>query len=75
MVKLLVDSGANINHQSNNGDTPLHTNCADPDSIDVIEELLKLGADPNIKNKLSKTPHDIAIGREEFEIARTLKSN
>lgn len=58
-LKLLVDSGLNINEQDNNGQTPLHI-AAIEDNDCTVCWLLKLGADPNITDKDGKLPIDLA---------------
>jgi uncharacterized protein len=48
-----VQKGGNINVQDNDGDTPLHV----IDSVDVAREMvLRMGADPTIRNKEGLTP-------------------
>jgi ankyrin repeat protein len=51
-IRLLVDAGANVNAQNNQGNTALHETFLTA----VEEELLKLGADVNARNKDGETP-------------------
>ncbi|MAM56270.1 MAG: hypothetical protein CMN25_02930 [Salinicola sp.] len=52
--ELLIDNGANINHQDIVGDTPLFFAAA-ADDYDRIMKLLQLGANPKQKNKRGTT--------------------
>ena len=65
IVKLLLEHGAIVNLTNNHGDTALHRACIKNSNIPVITELLKYGADPNIKNKYNKKPIDIFQGTED----------
>lgn len=65
IVKLLLEHGAIVNLTNNHGDTALHRACKKQSNIPVITELLKYGADPNIKNKYNKKPIDIFQGTED----------
>jgi ankyrin repeat protein len=56
-VKLLLQSGALVNAQSNFGNTPLQNAVHD---LAITELLLKAGADPNIPNKRKNTPTHLA---------------
>ena len=47
-MKLLLDAGANINHQNNKGNTPLHNIF---NTEEIIKELLKGNPDLTLKNK------------------------
>jgi ankyrin repeat protein len=50
-IHMLLQAGANINHQDCDGETALFTRSA---SI-IVERLLELGADPNIRNHKGRT--------------------
>lgn len=54
-VRKLLDRGANVNAQDNDGDAALH-GVAKSGNIEIIDMLLEKGADPNLKNKLGGTP-------------------
>jgi len=73
MAAYLITKGADINLPSSNGDTPLHTFAAEAEGLDVMEVLLKAGANPNIKNKQGELPIDIATSREEGDKVSLLK--
>ncbi|KAJ8917330.1 hypothetical protein NQ315_002352 [Exocentrus adspersus] len=51
IVELLIRSGANVNCSSPIIGSPLHVACADniPNRYDILQMLLKAGADPNLK--------------------------
>ena len=45
-----------MNAQNNDGDTPLHCACRHPADLQIVDILLDLGADHNLKNKKGETP-------------------
>jgi len=53
-AKLLIDAGADINFQNNDGSTALHT-AAFFCRPEIVKMLLDKGADKNIKNKFNAT--------------------
>lgn len=57
-IKILLDAGANVNTQRNNGDTPAIV-AASLGQFDVVYTLLNHGADPNIKNKNGRALRDV----------------
>lgn len=54
-VRKLLERGADVNAQDNDGDAPLH-GAAQNGNVEIIDMLLAKGADPNLKNKLGGTP-------------------
>lgn len=75
MAKLLLDHGAHINHVDQSGNSALiNAIGADVPSLDLINELLKRGADPNLKNKYGETALTWAIRRGNMEVVERLKS-
>jgi ankyrin repeat protein len=76
-TKLLLESGANPSEQDVTGNTPLHYFVKKPDyirnqnqDIAVVNALLKSGADVSIKNKLNKTPIELAQGQVKDALVR-----
>ena len=59
IAKVLIDAGANINHQSNSGYTVLMYNCFSAERIDLLQLLISAGADLNLTNNWG----DTALGR------------
>lgn len=57
-VDILINHGADVNAQDDNGDTPLHVlhYNARKYSGPIAKRLLHHGADPHIKNKRNETP-------------------
>jgi ankyrin repeat protein len=60
IVRLLLDSGVDVNSVDNDGYTPLHIACI-YEHPEVVELLLKYGADVNKSNNDGKTPCHFAI--------------
>ncbi len=60
MVKLLLDKGANVTVQDNEGDTPLHYALMNRRTQSTLR-LLEAGAPINIANKSEITPLDIGL--------------
>lgn len=60
----LVESGVNIDSVDSNGNSPLWQSVMNyTDGNDFfVEELLKLGADPGLKNKHGISPKELAYG-------------
>ena len=56
-AKILIDAGADINFQNNDGSTALHTSAffCRPE---IVKMLLDKGADKTIKNKFGATPYE-----------------
>ena len=75
MVELLVRSGAEINVRSNDGSTPLLVQAAEAEGYDVMEALLKLGADAKAKDKSGQSALDIARSREEDDKIELLQEH
>ena len=61
LLKWLIDNGANINFQDNEGYAPLHYAVKGSHTLSQIQELLKYGADPTLKAKDGDSP--VFLGR------------
>lgn len=66
-VKLLLAKGGKINDANQGGDTPLH-GAAYRGSPELVEFLLKQGANPTLKNGRGFTALDIATGQPDYRI-------
>ncbi|KOS59809.1 ankyrin repeat domain-containing protein [Lysinibacillus agricola] len=76
VAECLLDHGAFIDITANDGDTPLLTQVSEGEErIDIIQLLLKRGANPEIKNVFGKIALDIAKSREETLIIKELLKN
>jgi ankyrin repeat protein len=70
-IKLLLEHGFNVNYQNKKGTTPLHIavdgwNFRFKHAYDIIEVLLKAGADPSIADKRGRTPRRMAPDLERL---------
>ena len=61
---LLLAAGANVDKQSDSGNTPLIL-AANYDRIEVVKELLKAGANKKLKDKSGKTAYDMGYKNTE----------
>lgn len=57
-AKILIDAGADLNYQNNDGSTALHT-AAFFCHVEIVEALLAKGADKTLKNKTGNTAYEI----------------
>jgi len=73
MIKLLLDKGAEINHQGNNKATCLFYVAA-AGHTEVVRELLNRGADPKIRDSKGKTALDRALKNNRKEVATLLRA-
>ncbi len=75
IVKILCQAGAKVNLQDKVGNTPLHAtlySAYNPSCEATIKALLKLEADPTIKNHQGLTPAAVALSWDEPEIVGIL---
>lgn len=56
VTQLCLDFGADVNLKDINGDTPLHLACRLDSRLDVVQCLMKAGANPNVTNEAGRTP-------------------
>jgi ankyrin repeat protein len=71
LTDFFLQNGANPNHISYGGDTPLHIAVMTPSTKDV-QKLLEVGADPNIPNNLGNTPLHYAAQRGNERMVQLL---
>ena len=57
-ARVLIDAGADLDYQNNDGSTALHT-AAFFCYKEIVEALLEKGADKTLKNKAGRTPYEI----------------
>jgi ankyrin repeat protein len=57
-ANILMDAGADLNYQNNDGSTALHT-AAFFCHVEIVETLLEKGADKTLRNKTGKTALEI----------------
>jgi ankyrin repeat protein len=67
-VELLVKHGADVNHQSKNNYTPLIITLLRDKPYEVIEALLKGGANPNLSNRFGNTAIFYAKDKQTIEL-------
>lgn len=72
LTEYLISNGAEVNHQTSDGDTPLLI-AASEESAELVGMLLKSGADKTIKNNKGETALDIAISKENQALTDLLK--
>jgi ankyrin repeat protein len=71
MIKLLLESGADINTKSKDGWTAI-SRAAGRGNIETIKILIQAGADINVKDKNDGTPLGSAIVNRQLESVRVL---
>lgn len=67
VVKTLVKAGADVNHSTETGSTPLRAACFDG-YLDVAEYLVDRSADISIRNKLHETCLMLAAYKGHYNI-------
>lgn len=67
VCKFLIDSGADINVQDNEGRTPSHWACS-RNHLDQIKSLMENGADVNVKDNDGKIPLHLACEENHLDV-------
>ena len=65
VTKFLIEKGANIEVENEDGNTPLHE-AVDGGHFEVVKYLIEKGAQLDAKNKTNDTPRDMAYDRPGF---------
>jgi len=73
-VKLLLDKGANVNAEDEDGDTPLHW-AARYGKTGLARILLRRGADAKALDKKYRTPARVADDNGHRELAELLRAH
>ncbi len=77
-VKLLLDKGANVNIQDEDGNTPLHQllRSSGQESLEIAKVLFKKKADPNVRNKQGLTSlQDSVLWKDSIKRLKLLIDN
>ncbi len=75
LVVLLLNNGADVNSTNDNGYTVLHTACMLNVDLQIVEELVKRGADVNARTGNNLTPLFYCIHSYNFDAIRFLVEN
>jgi ankyrin repeat protein len=65
LVEYLIKAGCSVNAQDQTGRTALHYAC-DLENSEIVDSLLRNGADPRIKDNTGLSPLDEATENEEI---------
>jgi len=72
MVQLLLDKRAEVNLQGNEYYTALNYAAHGSGSLEIVQKLIKAGADPNIKTQYGDNALTLAIDAENFHLVEPL---
>jgi ankyrin repeat protein len=68
---MLLDHGALINAQADDGGTPLHR-ASQEGYVETVKVLLDKGADVNARDKKGKTPSNLASDNHQRDVVQLL---
>lgn len=72
LIQFLFEHDFDFNQQNKYGQTALHF-AFDGNRIDLAEQLLKLGANPNLRDKLGCSPYYYAVLYKQLEFVALFK--
>ena len=70
-IKLYCQNISEINKQNENGWTPLYRSII-ANNLEILKELLKFGADPNLTNNIGETPLYLCVDIDNYEALNIL---
>ena len=73
-IKLYCENISEINKQNENGWTPIYRSII-ANNLEILVELLKLGANPNLTNNIGETPLYLCIDIDNYEALNILLKN
>ena len=73
-IKLYCQNISEINKQNENGWTPLYRSII-ANNLEILKELLKYGADPNLTNNIGETPLYLCVDIDNYEALDILLKN
>ena len=73
-IKLYCDNISQINKQNENGWTPIYRSII-ANNLDVLKQLLKLGANPNLTNNIGETPVYLSVDIDNYDALIILLKN
>ena len=73
-VKLLIDTGADVNAQSCNQRSALHCSAEDG-NVEIAALLLQADANPNLKDSKGKTPLDYAVWNNDRDMITLIRNH
>jgi ankyrin repeat protein len=69
IARMLIDAGADLNIQDNDGRTALHW-CAVMNHPEIARMLIDAGADKTIRDNIGRLPYDLTINSEFLKLLK-----